>query len=379
MATFAGGRVYERLGVRPVINARGNQTILGGSTSPAPVRQAMDEADLHFVEMRELMERSGEFIAGVLGSESAYVTSGCAAAITLSTAACMAGTDIDKIGRLPDTTGMKNQVVIQKRQRYSFDRCFTLSGAKLVEAGDDNGCSAQQLEAAIGPDTAAVAYVIASESPDGSVVTLKQAMEVAHSKDVPVIADAASQIYPLDFFQESAQTPDLACFGAKYFGAPHSTGIVAGKKDMVDAVVAQGFIAYHYDGNNAVGRGMKLDRQEIVGVVSALDAWFSMNHEDRLIEYDQRMSTIQQGLRGLESVQTKVVDNRRFWATTLHIDFDPQTVGKTAQQVEDELDQGNPRIWVYTEGDGTITMNVHTLNEGEQDIITDRLRELLSG
>ena len=379
MSTFAGGRVYERLGVRPVINARGNQTILGGSTSPAPVRKALDEADLHFVEMRELMERSGEFIAGVLGSESAYVPSGCAAAITLSTAACMAGTAIDKIGRLPDTTGMKNEVVIQKRQRYSFDRCFTLSGAKLVEAGDDNGCSAEQLEVAIGDTTTAVAYVINSAEPDDSVVTLKEALEVAHGKSVPVIADAASQIYPLDFFRESAQIPDLACFGAKYFGAPHSTGIVAGKKDMVDAVIAQGFIAYHYDGNNAVGRGMKLDRQEIVGVVSALDTWFSMNHEDRFMEYDRRMSSIQQGLRGLESIQTKIVDNQRFWATTLHIDFNPAKVGKTAQQVADELDEGNPRIWLYTEGEGTLMMNVHTLNEGEETIITDRLRELLSG
>ena len=378
MAIFADGRVYERLGVRPVINARGNQTILGGSTSPAPVRQAMDEADLHCVEMRELLEKSGEFIADVLGTESAYVTSGCAAAITLSTAACMAGTDPDKIGRLPDTTGMKNEVVLQKRQRYSFDRCFTLSGGKLVVVGDD-GCSAEQLGAAIGPNTAAVAYVISSENPDDSVVTLEEAMEVAHDRGVPVIADAASQIYPLDFFRESAQIPDLACFGAKYFGAPHSTGIVAGKKDLVDAVAAQGFIAYHYDGFNAFGRAMKLDRQEIVGVVSALDAWFSMNHEDRFMEYDRRMSTIQEGLRGLESVQTKVVDNRRFWATTLHVDFDPGTVGKTAQQVADELDAGDQRIWVYVAGDRTITMNVHTLNEGEDAIIADRLRELLSG
>ena len=379
MATFAGGRVYERLGVRPVINARGNQTILGGSTSPAPVRQAMDEADLHFVDMRELLAKSGQFIADVLGSESAYVTSGCAAALTLSTAACMAGTDPDKIGRLPDTTGMKNEVVIQKRQRYGFDRCFTLSGGKLVVVGDDDGCNAQQLGTAIGPNTAAVAYVVNSAQPDDSVVTLEEAMEVAHDKGVPVIADAASQIYPLDFFRENAQIPDLACFGAKYFGAPHSTGVVAGKKDLVDAVAAQGFIAYHYDGANAFGRAMKLDRQEIVGVVSALDVWFSMNHEDRFMEYDRRMSTIQQGLRGLESVKTKVVDNKRFWATTLHVDFDPGTVGKTAQQVADELDAGDPRIWVYLEGDGTITMNVHTLNEGEEAVIADRLRELLSG
>ena len=118
---------------------------------------------------------------------------------------------------------------------------------------------------------------------------------------------------------------------------------------------------------------------EIVGVVSALDAWFSMNHEDRLLEYDRRMSTIQEGLRGLESVQTEAVDNRRFWATTLHVDFDPAKVGKTAQQVADELDAGNPRIWVGVQGEGTLTMNVHTLNKDEEAVIADRLKELLSG
>ena len=379
MGTFDGGSVYSRLGVRPVINARGNQTILGGSTPPPGVRRAMDDADLHFVEMRELMARSGEFIADVLGSESAYVTSGCASAISLSAAACMAGTDMDKIGRLPDTTGMRDRIVIPKRQRYNFDRCFTLTGAKLVEAGDDDGCGAEQLDAAIGDDTAAVAYVVNAAAPDDSVLTLRQATEVARSRDLPVIADAASQIYPLDLFRENAQVPDLACFGAKYFGSPHSTGIVAGRRELVEAVAAQGFISYHYDGYNAVGRGMKLDRQEIVGVVAALDDWFTMNHEDRFMEYGRRMTLIEEGLRGLDSVRTRVVDNRRFWATTLHVDFDPGTVGMTAGQVAAELDAGNPRIWVYTEGDGTISLNVHTLNEGEEAIIGDRLRGLLSG
>ena len=379
MATFAGGSVYSRLGVRPVINARGNQTILGGSTPPDSVRQAMDEADLHFVEMRELMVKSGDFIADVLGSESAYVTSGCASAISLSAAACMAGADLDKIGRLPDTTGMRDRIVIAKRQRYSFDRCFTLTGAKLVEAGNDDGCDADQLDAAIGDDTAAVAYVVNAAAPDDSVLSLKEATEVARANDAPLIADAASQIYPLDFFQENAQVPDLACFGAKYFGSPHSTGIVAGKRELVEAVAAQGFISYHYDGNNAVGRGMKLDRQEIVGVVAALDAWFTMNHEDRFMEYGRRMTLIEEGLRGLDSVRTRVVDNRRFWATTLRVDFDPETVGMTAGRVAEELDAGNPRIWVYTEGDGTINLNVHTLNEGEETIIADRLRAILSG
>ena len=110
MTMFGDGDILEELGVRPVINAAGNGTILGGSTPSPAVREAMERANLHFVEMRELLEKSGEYIAGVLGTEAAYVTSGCAAALTLSTAACMAGTDPEKIGRLLDTTGMKNEI-----------------------------------------------------------------------------------------------------------------------------------------------------------------------------------------------------------------------------------------------------------------------------
>ena len=378
MSMLSGGNVYEKLGVRAVINAHGNQTVLGGSTPPQVVRDAMDEADATFVEMRELLDKAGQFIGSVLGTEYAYVTSGCAAALTLSTAGCMAGTDPDKVARLPDTTGMKNEIILQQKQRYGFDRCFTLAGGKLVTAGDESGCTAQQLEEAIGPNTAAVAYYVQPDW-DSSVVSLEDAVEIAHRHDVPVIADAASQIYPLDYMSRNAKTADLTCFGAKYFGAPHSSGIVAGKRDLVEAVATQGFIAYHHDGGNAFGRPMKLDRQEIVGAVTALDSWFSMNHEDRFAELDRRMFVVQEGMRGLSGVDARPVDNQRFFGPTLHVTIDAAAVGKTAGQVADELDAGNPRIWVDTRGeDNTLLVNVHTLNEGEEEIVARRLREVLA-
>ena len=336
----------------------------------------MDEANENWVEMRELLEKSGEFIAGVLGTESAYVTSGCAAALTLSTAACMAGDDPDRIGQLPDTTGMKNEVLFQKAQRYGFDRCYTLAGGKLVEIGDEDGCTAEQLEQAIRPKTAAVAYFI---QPDwgSSVLSLDETVRIAHEHNVPVIADAASQIYPLEYFQNSAQGADLVCFGAKYFGAPHSSGIVAGKRQMVDAVVKQGFIAYQLEGRRSFGRPMKLDRQEIVGAVAALDRWFSMNHEDRFLEYERKASAIQQAMAGVSKAKAQLVEHNRFWGSTLHVVVDP-ALGKTAQQVSDELDAGVPRIWVGVQGNDTITMNMHTLNDGEENVIAERLTQILT-
>ena len=378
MTMFGGGRIYEKLGVRPVVNALSNATVLGGSTPPPAVLEAMEEANLHWVEMRELLEKSGEFIAGVLGTEAAYVTSGCMAALTLSTAACMAGTDPEKIGQLPDTSGMKNEILFQRSQRYNFDRCYTLPGGKLVEVGDDDRCTPAQLEEAIGPNTAAVGYYIQPDW-DNTVLSLAEVVEIAHRKNVPVIADAASQIYPLEYMRDSAQGADLVCFGAKYFGSGHSTGMVAGKKDMVDAVVAQGFIAYHHDGGKAFGRPMKLERQEIVGVVAALDRWFSMNHEDRFQEYDRSFSAIQQCLRGVTNAQLKVVPNEKFFGSSLNVEVDRASVGKTAQQVADELAEGSPRVWVGVQGDDTVVVNVHNLNEGDEDIIVDRLKDVLGG
>ena len=265
--------VYERLGVRRVINAWGVATELGGWTPSRKVMQAMERANDATVEMQDLLEKSGEFIADILGVEAAYVTSGGAAAQALSIAACMAGEDPQKIARLPDTAGMKDEVVIQARNRYMFDRCYTLTGAALVEAGDGEGTSESDLRDVIGPRTAAVAYYIQPPI-DDAIVSLEDTVAIARSRGAPAVADACSQIYPLDYFRRCAQSADLVTFGAKYMGAPHSAGFVCGKRELIDAVSAQSFVSYHYDGGKAVGRAMKIDRHEIIGVVTAIEDWF---------------------------------------------------------------------------------------------------------
>lgn len=376
MAIFSGGDVYAKLGVRHVINAQGNQTVLGGSSPSDVVRDSMEDANGSYVEMRELLEKSGEFIADLVGTEAAYVTAGGAAAMALSTAACMAGSDPDKMLQLPDTTGLKNEIILQKKQRYSYDRVYTFAGADLVIAGDDAGCTAEQLEEAIGPNTAAIAYFVQPDW-DDSVVSLEETVRIAHEHDVKVIADAASQIYPLDYMLKNAQSADLVCFGAKYLGAPHDTGFVCGTKELVDAVAANGFIGFHTGGRRAMGRAYKVTRQGIVAVIAALDEWFTMNHEDRLIAIDSRLTHMETGLRGMQNAEPKVIQNDRFWGATLHVKVDP-AAGMTAQDVLDKLDEGNPRIWANSVGDDTVTFNAHTLNPGEEDIIVQRLREIIS-
>ena len=377
MAT-AGADIYAKMGARAVINAQGNRTVLGGSATVPEVTEAMAAVNDTYIEMAELLARSGEYIADLLGVEAAYVTSGCSAALAFSAAACMTGRDLDKIGRIPDTTGMKSEIVIQKAQRYSYDRSFTVPGATLVEAGDDDGCSREQLEAAIGDNTAAVAYLVRPGDPE-SVLTLEQTVEIAHDAGVPVIADAAAQIYPLDYFRRNAQAADIACFGAKYMGAPQSSGFLCGKKDLVDAASDQGFIAFQENGGRSFGRPMKLDKQEVVGVVTAVERWLTINHEDRLLGYEERLESVQQDLGTTPGVDTEIEKVPQYYGSTLNVTFDTGVVGKTAQDIADELDAGTPRIWVSVVDERTLTVTSHALNEGEELVVAERIRTAAGG
>ena len=367
--------VYERLGVRRVINAWGVATELGGWGQSERVTRAMEEANRGTVEMQELLRKSGDFIADLLGVEAAFVTSGGAAAQALSVAACMAGTDPDRIARLPDTTGMKSEVVIQKRNRYMFDRCYTLTGASLVDAGDDDGTTEDDLAAAIGPNTAAVAYYIQPPI-DDAIVSLEDTVALARSRGVTALGDACSQIYPLDYFRRCAQSADLVTFGAKYMGAPHSAGFVCGKRDLIDAVSAQSFVTYHYDGGRAVGRAMKIDRHEIIGVVTAIEDWFTMDHEERILEYEARFANIDDALGDVDGVSTGRIEVPHYVPYMMLIDVDESVVGKTAVQVRVELDNGSPRIWVGAE-DGSLRVVVNCMSDEETAVVAERLREAL--
>ena len=367
--------VYERLGVRRVINAWGVATELGGWTPSRKVMQAMERANDATVEMQDLLEKSGEFIADILGVEAAYVTSGGAAAQALSIAACMAGEDPQKIARLPDTAGMKDEVVIQARNRYMFDRCYTLTGAALVEAGDRGGTSESDLRDVIGPRTAAVAYYIQPPI-DDAIVSLEDTVTIARSRGVPAVADACSQIYPLDYFRRCAQSADLVTFGAKYMGAPHSAGFVCGKRELIDAVSAQSFVSYHYDGGKAVGRAMKIDRHEIIGVVTAIEDWFTMDHEERILEYEARFADIAEAVQDLEGVATRRTEIHHYVPYVMVIDVDESIVGKSAADIRAELDSGNPRIWVDAV-DGSLRVVVNCMTNEETRVVADRLRQAL--
>lgn len=372
-----GRQIYEDLGLKPVINASGYQTVLGGSRVSEEVQAVMDASTRYFVDMESLLKRTGEMIAEMVGAEAAFVTPGCAAALALSTAACMSGSDGEKIEQLPDTTGMKDEFLIQKRQRYHYDRCLSIFGGKLVEVGDDDGTTGAQLEAAINDRTAAVHYYAPGGNP--GVLSPEEVIRVAHANGVPVMVDAASQIFPLDrirYWHDIGM--DLVGYGAKYFGSCHSSGIICGRKDLVEAAFLHSFIGYETSPWDSIGRPLKVDRGEVLAVVTALKAWLEMDHDARLEKYVRKAQVLLTALSEIPHVKVEWHEESRALGNGVRVTIDEEGLGKTAEEVIDALKAGAPCIWTRGQKNW-INVAVTNLIEEEETIVAERLREVLMG
>ena len=367
--------IYEELGVKPVINARGNATVLGGSTPSPRVKAAMEQAERYFVDMQDLLAKTGELIAGLLDVEAAYVTPGAAAAMALGTAACVTGPDIDKMAQLPDVTGLKNKVLLQHNHQYPYQRAVTIVGPKLQIVGDEKGTTEAQLDAALGPDVANVLFPAHLDGVEGTLPIGKVAA-VARAKGVNLLIDAAGQVYPIERFKRWAQAGDLVAFGAKYFGGLNSSGLLVGKKALVEAAVPQGFIGFETVTNRkGFGRPLKLDRQEIVGVAVALQEWMSMDHERRIARLEQRGAAIVRAVQGVTGVSAAT--ERHEGSTQVIVCVKLDGAKRDVEGVRQALREGNPSIVIGTERDA-VRFTIHTVHEGDEEVIARRLREVLA-
>jgi L-seryl-tRNA(Ser) seleniumtransferase len=371
-STASAASVFDQLGVKSVINARGNNTVLGGSTPSAGVRKAMADAERYYVDMQQLLERSGQTIASMLGCEAAYVTPGAAAALALGSAACMAGTDSDKIQRLPDTTGMRDTILLQTGHHYHYQRAVTVPGAKLVEVSGSN------LEASLGPHVAAVLFPAhLNGAPD--TLSLEEVIRIAHAHNVPVIVDAAGRVYPIERFKSyTALGADLVAFGAKYLGALNASGILCGRADLVAAAAQDGFIAFETSNwEKAWGRPLKVDRQTIVAVVAALREWLDTDHAARLAGYERRLQAIASELQGAPGVTLSITNDEGPSPRVLRLTIDGSQARHDAAQVIEALWSGSPAIAVGRLGDATIGINPVTLQEQDDGVVASRLGSLL--
>ncbi|MQF68279.1 aminotransferase class V-fold PLP-dependent enzyme [SAR202 cluster bacterium AD-802-K11_MRT_200m] len=374
------GDIYSELGITPIINAIGSVTMLGGSTPIPEVTIAMERAGESYIPLIELEEKAGAVVADMIDVPAAYITSGAGSALTLAAAAVMAGDDDNLIQQLPDTTGMKNEILIQKRQRYWYDRCLEASGARLVNFGTDDETTREDLFNAITENTAAVHFYMVEQEPDSKALSLEETIEIAHEKGVPVLVDAAGQIYPLDLFGKYVRMgADFQCIAAKYMGASQSTGLALGTEEMIRKISKQSFVGYEGRRIRGIGRPHKVDRQEMVGVVAAVRHWMTINHEERLASIEKRSGSIIKILTGIDGVQVSMMDNiigHQPFGVQLRIN--EKITGLSLQDIVDELKAGPPPIWTRVrEDEDFISLHIFGLKEGEEEIVGSRIAELL--
>ena len=379
MTTADWGDIYKELGAKPVINATGSVTMLGGSTPIPEVREAMAQADGAYIPLMELQEAAGAAIARMVNVPAAYITSGAGSALMLATAAAMAGDDDDRIQQLPNTAGMKNEVLIQTRQRYWYDRCLELAGAKLVMFGSVERTTPEDLENAIGPNTAAVHYYAVEQEHDPNALSLEDTIAIAHARDVLVTVDAAGQIYPLENFGKYIRMgADFQCIAAKYMGSPQSTGLALGSEDMIRKIGLQAFASYEGRRVRGVGRPQKVDRQEMIGAVAAVRHWMTMNHEDRLADSERRSRAILSACAGISGLRAELIDNViGHHAYGLNLWVDPAVAGFDIYDLRDRLKDGDPPVWTRVRDDEDfITIHMFGLNPGEEITVGERIAAL---
>jgi L-seryl-tRNA(Ser) seleniumtransferase len=371
---------FSHFHVRPVINACGIYTDLGGTVFSPRVWKAMEEINQSFVRMTELLDRSGEMLASLVGAEAARVVPGASAAITLGTAACMAGKDGHAWEQLPDTTGLKGEVLIQKAHRYKYDRMVRIAGARLIEVGSTLETTAENLEKACSARTTAVMFPAHLETRSGTL-PLRTVAEIARKYGIPVLVDAAYMNYPTSIMHSYLDAgADLVCFSAKYFWGPNAGGFICGRRDLIEAVAGIDFTRYESGKFLTFGRPFKLDRHTIVATVVALEEWMAMDHEARWASYARKVEEMRSQLAGVDGVTT----NARYFTMDERLVAEPVS-GMTvefpggppeAERISAELLAGEPSIATVVLDD-KLVVAVDTLL-GEQHMeIAERLRKLL--
>jgi uncharacterized pyridoxal phosphate-dependent enzyme len=384
MGLASRDNVYSRLGVKTVINCRGTWTYLSGSLEFPEVRAAQEEASHHFVNMVELQRAVGRKLAELTGAESGLITSGAAGAMAASTAACMAGSDPAKIWQLPDTTGMKHEVIMVGG-RSAFDNAIRLAGAKLilVEGPDD-------LANAITADTAMIYTTDLGDK-------LARELAIAKEHNVPMLLDDAAGIPPADNLKLYAQMKiDLYTFsGGKGLQGPQCSGVLLGRKDLIEAALRN---SNPWEG--AVCRPMKVGKEEVIGCLTAVETWLKIDSKKLYAEWNARIDRIAKLVETVPGVKTETYvpdDGNRY--PTLKVSWDQQAWGFTLADCVQKLRDGDPVIEVLGADNPSLVPAVRegmqkpnrkelkqpdhielvsmTIKPGEEMIVGQRLRSIL--
>ena len=375
--------IYARLGIKTTINAAGNGTSGGGSIMFPEVIAAMNEASESFVSVPELLEAAGNRIAELAGVDACYITNGAAAGVAVSVAACMTGKDDSRVHQLPNTEGMKDEVIVQRMQINFYELMIRLAGAKIVEVGLANRVYPWHLETAINERTAAIVHFPAFSPPND--LPFDQVIEIAHSHGLPVVVDAAAEFPPFSvlsqFWDLGADLTILS--GGKGMRGPQSSGLILGRRDLVDAC------AMNASPNHGVGRPMKVGKEEIVGLLTAVEMWSDEEFEKKMFDGWGKSSAHMigalsevPGVRAYLGSYPNSFDGSSVRPDGLpltQVEWDTEAIPKTAEQVMEELGEGDPIIHVSPASPHGILLNPSTLQQGEERIVADRVSQVLGG
>ena len=373
----AGQNVYQSIGVRPLINARGTFTIISGSTMLPEVREAMDAAARQYVHLDELAEAVGGRLAELTKAEWGLVTNGCSAGLTLATAACVAGGNPDLHIRLPNLSGFpKDEAVIPANSRNVYDAALRAVGVRVVEVS-----TMAEFEAALGPRTALI-YILAGPGADASPLNLKAIAPIAKAKGVPIVVDAAAEILTIPNVHLENGATLVAYSGGKCLRGPQTAGLLLGRKDLVRAAWV------HSAPHHGFARALKVGKEDAIGMLMAVEMWVKRDHEAEWKRWNAWLDHIGQRVSTIAGVTTSVsqpngLSNR---TPSLRVLWDQQKNGLSSEAVVRALNDGEPRITlVPARGGGAgqaaltgVSITPYMMAAGEEKIVADRLHAVLS-
>ena len=395
--------VYQRYGVRSILNLAGTSTRVGGALMPPEVVEAMSEAATESVSMTELQAAASAHIAKITGAEAGYVASGASAALTLGTAAILAGLDPGRMERLPDTEGMSNEFIISREHRNGYDHAIRLAGARFVEVGMNEQVAgagvrrteAWEFDAAVTDRTAGIAYTVTA----GSQPSLEEVIAVAHRHGLPVLVDGAGQLPPASNLRKFIDMgADLVAFsGGKAMRGPQGTGILCGRKDLIASAALQHLDMDEYFGiwdssdlipkseivglpHHGIGRGFKVSREGVIGLLTALTMLAEGRYDSDYEIQRGYLEYVADGLSGLPAEPRVIVPPGEGYPM-LHLVLDAAALGRSAFNVSEQLKRGDPGVFVNERLLDQETLVIHPLNldQASTEALTRQLRSALSG
>lgn len=359
---------FKELGIRPFINAAGTYTTLTASLMVPEAVQAIQYSSKTFVKLIDLHDAVGKRIAELIGCEAAMVSSGAAGALTAGTAACMTGTSQEFIRRLPDTSGMKTEVIVQKSHRYGYDHAVRNCGIRFVEVE-----TAEEMERAIGPNTVMALYFNAAEPP--GKVSAEEFVAICKKHSIPSFNDAAADALPVEnLWKYTKMGFDLVTFsGGKGIRGPQSAGLLLGRKDLIEAARLN---TSPY--SDSIGRGMKVNKEELLAMMVAVEVYVKKDHAAEGREYEKRARAIMDAVAGISTVSSEIrvppISNH---VPHVHIKWDAAKLGITVKEAVAKLREGDPSIEANPGSREELILGVWMLQPGEAQIVARRVREVL--